>query len=135
MSYDQWRFIRELKETYKKSAEGMAVGQRFMGIVEDIEIHADKGLIVFDAHNGGIIVSCGVPFDAMAKHEIPLHGDSVQGYLNHAVEPLDLGHRMVMAVLKFENISAGERAPDPADRLTGNVVWLDSSTFAKKPKP
>jgi hypothetical protein len=135
MSYDQWRFIRELKETYKKSAEGMAVGQRFMGIVEDIEIHADKGLIVFDAHNGGIIVSCGIPFDAMAKHEIPLQGDSVQGYLNHAVEPLDLGHRMVMAVLKFDNVSAAERIPDKSEHFDTKVVWLDSSRLAKKPKP
>ncbi len=135
MGYEESRFIRELKESFRQTAEGLRVGQRFMGIVEDIEIHADKGLIVFDAHNGGIIVSCGIPFAAMAKHEIPMKGDSVQGYLNHAVEPLDLGHRMVMAVVKFENISAGERSPDPADRPTGNVVWLDSSTFAKKPKP
>ena len=130
MNYDESQFISELKKLQKDSAAARASGTRFMGIVESIETHAHLGLYVLDVHNGrGSITSCAVLFSSLAKHEIPLRGHSVQGYLNNTVNPINLGHREVLPVVDFKNCSA-DQLLDSRDR-PDNVVRLDTSTWKK----
>lgn len=108
IQFDQ--FIRDLKKNFQSNAENGLVGKRFMGIVEAIEIHADKDLVIFDVRNGGQCVSCAIPTQSdVGRDDIPMAGDSVQGILNQAAAAVNVGHRTVLAVLDFENISAGER--------------------------
>lgn len=109
MDLDQ--FVSDLKQTFQQNVDAGFIGQRFSGLVDGIEIHADRGFMIFDVQNGGRFVSCAVPMDDDAKNrdDLPLQGDSVSGILNQAASTVNVGHRTVMAVLDFENISAGER--------------------------
>jgi len=130
MTYDESEFLRDLKQLQKDSAAARATGTPFMGVVEEIEVHTHMGLYVLDVHNGrGSITSCAVLFSSLAKHELPLKGHSVSGFLNNTVNPINLGHRQVLPVVDFKNCSA-EQHIDSNDR-SDNVVWLKTSTFRK----
>ena len=104
-------FLSSLKTTFRACATGEYAAQPFIGVVESTEPHPDQGYMVFDVHSSGAIYSCALPMNAQGvrKSDLPKTGDIVRSILNPHIDPVDMGHRRIMAVLDFENISAAAR--------------------------